>query len=109
MSLYNKIIDLQKLNMAWKRVKANRPSPGVDGVTWDVYDASASEENKRLHKELAEKAYECKPVKNVTLYILVILGNFIINSFLRLNLACPHSMLKEAIARLLKGLEAYKG
>ncbi len=68
MSLYNKIIDLQKLNMAWKRVKMNKPSPGVDGVTWDVYDASASEENKRLHKELAEKAYECKPVKNVTLY-----------------------------------------
>ena len=56
MSLYNKIIDLQKLNMAWKRVKMNKPSPGVDGVTWDVYDASASEENKRLHKELAEKA-----------------------------------------------------
>ena len=36
MSLYNKIIDLQKLNMAWKRVKMNKPSPGVDGVTWDV-------------------------------------------------------------------------
>ena len=55
MSLYNKIIDLQKLNMAWKRVKMNKPSPGVDGVTWDVYDASASEENKRLQRNLRKR------------------------------------------------------
>ncbi len=68
MSMYNRIIDLQKLNMAWNRVKTNKPAAGVDGVTWDMYDATSQDEDKLLHKELMEKTYECKPVKIVTLY-----------------------------------------
>ena len=33
MSLYTKIIDRQKLSMAWNRVKKNRPACGVDNMS----------------------------------------------------------------------------
>ena len=32
MSLYNKIIDLQKLNAAWSKVRKNKPACGVDNI-----------------------------------------------------------------------------
>ena len=68
MSLYNKIIDLQKLNQAWRKVRSNKPSAGVDGISWDMYDADSVEENKLLSKELRQKTYACKPVRLVTIY-----------------------------------------
>ena len=48
MSLYNKIIDLQKLNAAWGKARVNKPSAGVDGVTWDMYDSASADANKEL-------------------------------------------------------------
>ena len=33
MSIYNKIIDQQKLMAAWKKVMGNKPACGVDHVT----------------------------------------------------------------------------
>lgn len=68
MSLYNKIIDLQKLNAAWGKVKINKPAPGVDGVTWDMYDSVSGDQNKELSQELRNKTYQCNPVKLVTIY-----------------------------------------
>lgn len=68
MSLYTKIIDLQKLNNAWKKVRANKPAAGIDDVTWEIYDAESVQENKDLNRELSEHEYKCKPVKTVILY-----------------------------------------
>ena len=68
MSLYNKVIDRQKLAEAWKRVRANKPAAGIDGVTWMEFDAGSSEELKTLYLELSEHRYICKPVKIVMLY-----------------------------------------
>lgn len=51
MSLYSKIIDLQKLNAAWKKVRANKPAAGIDDVTWEMYDADSVQENKYTRKE----------------------------------------------------------
>ena len=68
MSLYNKIIDLQKLNAAWGKVKINKPAPGVDGVTWDMYDSVSGDQNKELSQELRNKTYQCNTVKLVTIY-----------------------------------------
>ncbi|HCT91794.1 MAG TPA: hypothetical protein DF613_10530 [Lachnospiraceae bacterium] len=68
MSLYTKIIDRQKLSMAWDRVKKNRPACGVDNVTWEMYDNEKKENIRRLHVELAEHTYEPLPVKSVTIY-----------------------------------------
>ncbi len=67
MSLYNKVIDRQKLSEAWKRVRANKPAAGIDGVTWEEFDAGCAEELKELYKELSEHRYSCKPVKIVVL------------------------------------------
>ena len=68
MSLYNKIIDLQKLSAAWQRVRRNKPAAGVDNVTWQQFDENSREELKQLQIELKEQRYEPLPVRNVTLY-----------------------------------------
>ncbi len=68
MSLYSRIIDLQKLQEAWKHVRKNKPAAGVDGVTYEQYEEGGKENLKQLHLELAEKTYETLPVKQVVLY-----------------------------------------
>ena len=68
MSLYNKIIDLQKLSAAWRRVRRNKPAAGVDNVTWQQFDENSWEELKQLQVELAEQRYAPLPVRNVTMY-----------------------------------------
>ena len=68
MSLYNKIIDLQKLDQAWERVRKNKPAAGVDNVTYDEFDSNRKEELKLLQQELKNHAYETLPVKLVNLY-----------------------------------------
>lgn len=37
MSLYNKIIDLQKLNVAWEHVRRNKPAAGADHITCEQF------------------------------------------------------------------------
>ena len=54
MGLYSKVIDLQKLNDAWKRVRRNKPAAGVDNVTHEDFDGRRQDELKRLAKELRE-------------------------------------------------------
>lgn len=67
MSLYTKIIDLQKLTEAWKKVKRNKPACGVDNVTCDEFDKNIREELKQLYVELEQHTYEVMPVKMVAL------------------------------------------
>lgn len=68
MSLYSKIIDQQKLMMAWDRVKKNRPACGVDHVTWEMYDEKKKENIRQLNIELTAHEYKPLPVKLVTIY-----------------------------------------
>ena len=68
MSLYNKIIDLQKLSAAWQRVRRNKPAAGVDNITWQQFDENSREELKSLQVELADHTYMPLPIRNVTLY-----------------------------------------
>ena len=68
MSLYNRIIDLQKLHQAWERVKKNKPAAGVDHITFEQFDENKTEELKQLHMELYNHKYEVLPVKRVMLY-----------------------------------------
>ena len=44
MGLYGKIIDLQKLQMAWTKVRKNKPAAGIDNITWEQFDAQKTEE-----------------------------------------------------------------
>lgn len=68
MSLYNKVIDLQKLTSAWQRVCRNKPAAGVDSVTWQQFDENSKEELRSLKAELENHSYKPLPVRNVTLY-----------------------------------------
>lgn len=67
MSLYTKIIDLQKLNAAWKKVYRNKPAAGCDRVTAEDFNGNAAVELKQLNIELKEHRYQVNPVKNVIL------------------------------------------
>lgn len=68
MSLYRKIIDLQKLNEAWKHVKKNHPASGVDSVSYEDFDDNLKSELRQLAQELEEHRYESLPVKEIVLY-----------------------------------------
>lgn len=68
MSLYTKIIDLQKLDAGLQKVLKNKPAPGVDGITYDMFEANKKEYLKQLHLELEEHRYHPLPVKLVNLY-----------------------------------------
>ncbi|MCR5093347.1 MAG: hypothetical protein K6B72_05185 [Lachnospiraceae bacterium] len=68
MSLYNKIIDLQKLRMAWDRVRKNKPVAGVDEVTCEQFEEDLQAQLKQLQTELLNHTYRALPVKQVMLY-----------------------------------------
>lgn len=68
MSIYSKVIDLQKLHQAWERVKKNKPAAGVDQVTYEQFDAGRKEELKQLNVELQNHSYRAMPVKRVMMY-----------------------------------------
>lgn len=67
-SLYDKLSRLDILQRAYQQVKANRGSPGLDGLT---FDAIEQEENgkqrfvEKIQTELRSKTYQASPVKRV--------------------------------------------
>ena len=68
MSIYSKIIDIQKLGQAWDRVRKNKPAPGVDNVTYEMFEERRREELRQLNLGLLEHRYESLPVKLTNLY-----------------------------------------
>lgn len=68
MSLYTRIIDLQKMNQAWDHVRKNKPAAGVDNVTCDMFEEGKREYLKQLQLDLSSHTYEPLPVRNVVIY-----------------------------------------
>lgn len=68
MSIYNKIIDLQKLYQAWERVRRNKPAAGVDNITYEQFDADQREQLKQLNIDLRDHVYKALPVRRVVMY-----------------------------------------
>lgn len=68
MSLYTRIIDVQKMEMAWEKVRKNKPAAGIDNVTWEMYDENKKENIKQLNIELSNHEYRPLPVKIVKIY-----------------------------------------
>ena len=50
---------------AFRAVKRNKGSPGVDGVTIEEFEANLLEETAQLSKELLSWCYKTRPVKSV--------------------------------------------
>ena len=62
-SLVDKVYKTKNLELAWKRVKANRGAGGVDGQSLEEFEAELEENPKRLHEELKTDTYQPQPVR----------------------------------------------
>jgi RNA-directed DNA polymerase len=66
-ALYDKISREDVLHHAWRLVKANRGSPGVDGVDFDAIESGMGIETflQELARDLKDKTYRAQPVRRV--------------------------------------------
>ena len=63
--LLEKMVDRENLNAAYKRVKANRGSHGVDGMEVDKLLPYLKQNGARLKREILEGRYQPSPVRRV--------------------------------------------
>ena len=64
-SLYGQLLQDRVLMNAWKKVKANRGSGGIDGVTIKEYAKNEQENILKLLEKLKAKEYKPTPVRRV--------------------------------------------
>ena len=64
------VCDRENLVRAWKRVRRNKGSPGVDGMTIDDAGDHLREHWPSIRSQLLEGAYQPQPVKRVEIPIL---------------------------------------
>ncbi|MGD2144578.1 MAG: group II intron reverse transcriptase/maturase [Anaerolineae bacterium] len=63
--LMEKVCERENLNLAYKRVKANKGAPGIDGMTVEELYGWIKENKEELITTLLEGSYEPQPVKRV--------------------------------------------
>ena len=63
--LMEEVCDRQNLEIAWKRVRANKGSPGVDGMTIDVAVDYLREHWPTIRSQLLKGTYKPQPVRRV--------------------------------------------
>ncbi|WP_353481114.1 group II intron reverse transcriptase/maturase [Haliscomenobacter sp.] len=64
--LYDKVYQKHMMMVAWKAVKANQGSPGIDGISIsDIEAQGVSEYLEKLGEELRTKSYRAQAVKRV--------------------------------------------
>jgi RNA-directed DNA polymerase len=66
-ALYDKISRDDVLSYAWRLVKANRGSPGVDGISFEAIENGIGVETflRDLARNLQDKTYRAQPVRRV--------------------------------------------
>jgi RNA-directed DNA polymerase len=64
-SLGNQVWDKRNLENAWKQVRANRGSAGVDGVTIEEFEQNLQQNLAEIERQLKENRYVPQPVKRV--------------------------------------------
>ena len=64
-NLMEKIVNRFNLNQAYKRVKANKGSPGVDGMTVNDFLEVSSDDKEQLIQSLLDGSYQPQPVRKV--------------------------------------------
>lgn len=63
--LMEEVCNRENLERAWKRVRSNKGSPGVDGLTIDAAKGYLSEHWPNIRAQLLEGTYQPRPVKRV--------------------------------------------
>lgn len=64
-SLIDKVYALPNLYLAWEKVRSNRGSGGVDGVTLSQFEERLGDHLQELHRVLKEGKYQPTPVRRV--------------------------------------------
>jgi len=64
-NLLERILSRENMLCAWKRVKANKGAPGIDGVTIKDFPEYLKEHWPRIRKELFAGTYQPSPVRRV--------------------------------------------
>lgn len=64
-SLIDKVYDPNNLHKAWKRVRRNRGSHGVDQVTIQMFEADLEHNLSAIERQLREQRYKPQPVRRV--------------------------------------------
>ena len=59
------VLDPVNMERAWKRVRANKGAPGIDGMTVGKFPAFAREHWERIRSQLREGTYHPAPVNRV--------------------------------------------
>lgn len=63
--LMEQVVERENLIRAWKRVRANKGSPGIDGMTVDELTGYLKENWPRIREGLLRGEYQPQPVKEV--------------------------------------------
>jgi len=66
-NLINKVIDDENLWKAYKKVKANKGAPGVDGITVNELESHMRKYYQALKQKLKDGTYNPQPVKRVAI------------------------------------------
>lgn len=66
-SLIDKVYQRKNLEVAWERVRANRGSGGVDGISVADFAEQADQHLARLQAELRARTYQPQPVRQVSI------------------------------------------
>jgi len=64
-SLLEAILDRENLRQAWKRVRSNKGSPGMDGMSVSEFPSFAREQMPRVMEWIRQGRYKPAPVKRV--------------------------------------------
>ena len=65
--LFDAVLDSDNLSRAWKRVKANKGAPGIDGMTIADFPAYAREHWPAVREQIIQGRYVPQPVRRVEL------------------------------------------
>jgi RNA-directed DNA polymerase len=65
--LMARVLEPANLKRAWKRVKANRGTPGIDGMRIEAFPAFARSHWSAIRQQLAEGTYRPQPVRRVSI------------------------------------------
>ena len=63
--LLKRILATDNVSQAWKRVKANKGQPGVDGITVEAFPEQTRSQWSVIRQSIFEGEYEPKPVRRV--------------------------------------------